>query len=552
MGRTYILGNEQSLVWAGQLGEFVQIPAMTINDHAKTHHFVVSQLSAAMPDDKVIIDLDSTDPALALTIAMHIRLSVSSLKTISFLPILLVSYLPLQSFLALGECSQFFLAQSGYAFCSPVEANSAIKELSSISADQFTEDFLDRIQIRPDANIGPHSMANQWGADLLNRIISKDDTQETEEISRQKSTLYYKYIFLSTTPLNAILHDEPSREFRRNERCVATGKKILLIDDEADKGWSAVMSSWFLGHAVFEVISHPVKDFEDLPEPCRSKVVAGFYDLYLLDLRMLGTQEEDIYDTNEFSGMKILKAIKRHNQGNQVIIMTASNKAWNMKSLIAAGADGYYIKESPEMKLPRTFSEANFRSFSRDVNKALNSGYKKNAFSRITALVQHINTGQTIDSDLATEITNTLQAANSQLQYADTSDEFAYSYLTLFQVFESLSHYYLSPENNGWLIDNQSELCHYNTNGLAPIRENPVTDERPSIMSRVTGIYVDVGHGTDCHFIRENIGLAIVRRNAFVHHDEAKLSQARIAKVYKPDGFMHLLATIDTLLRMLV
>jgi DNA-binding NarL/FixJ family response regulator len=29
-------------------------------------------------------------------------------------------------------------------------------------------------------------------------------------------------------------------------------------------------------------------------------------------------------------------------------MFTASNKAWNMKALLDAGADGYYIKESPE------------------------------------------------------------------------------------------------------------------------------------------------------------------------------------------------------------
>lgn len=71
---------------------------------------------------------------------------------------------------------------------------------------------------------------------------------------------------------------------------------------------------------------------------------------------MNGVQEEKVLSPNEFSGMKILKAIKAANQGIQVIMFTASNKAWNMKALLDAGADGYYIKESPEFAFPNSYS----------------------------------------------------------------------------------------------------------------------------------------------------------------------------------------------------
>lgn len=50
---------------------------------------------------------------------------------------------------------------------------------------------------------------------------------------------------------------------------------------------------------------------------------------------------------SEYSGAKILDEIKSDNFGTQVIMYTASNKSWNMRELIGKGADGFYIKESP-------------------------------------------------------------------------------------------------------------------------------------------------------------------------------------------------------------
>ena len=41
-------------------------------------------------------------------------------------------------------------------------------------------------------------MANQWGADVLYRIISSDSLELTDEMLKEKKKLYYKYIFAKT------------------------------------------------------------------------------------------------------------------------------------------------------------------------------------------------------------------------------------------------------------------------------------------------------------------------------------------------------------------
>ena len=550
MGKIYICGNEQSMSWGAPIGELIPLPPMAHNQYAQIHDFVIGCVMQMEQNSKIILDLDAADPALVLTVAFHIRLSVDDLKSRAFCPILLVSNFSLLTFLSLGECSQFFLAQAGYAFCTPSETQYAVKAVTGLDSNTFLTAFLNKIQILPDETIGTHSMANQWGADVINRIVSNDDSDETDEIVDAKKKLYYKYVYLNTVPISEIVSDSQKKEYRRNERCNALQKKILLIDDEANRGWETVMKKWLYGYSVFDTVNQQIKKYDDIPAIIRNKISEDFYDLYLLDLRLLGSQEDEVYDTSEFSGMSILRSIKEKNIGNQVIIMTASNKAWNMKALLDEGADGYYIKESPELKLPKSFSEANFRSFSRDVRKALDSGYKKETYRHVDLLKQHINCSTKIDGDLASEINSTLSLADSQLQKAKTDNDFAYAFLSLFQVFELICKDYITPDRgNTWLINYDTPLYYYDTDGHTPIRQNAISEEHPSIKKRMTGIYIDVCSGTNCNFIRENLFLDIDRRNAFVHNDASQLSDVKMKKVFHADGFTHLLSTIDVILK---
>ncbi len=551
MEKIFILGNENSRQWGSSIGNVIDIPIITVNDYAGIHDFVVSNIKNLPNDGKIIIDLDATEPAVALNIALHIRLSVIELRERVLLPILLVSYLPLQSFLSLGECSEFFLTRSGYAFCNPQETNINIDALQGILPEDYVGEFLNQIHISPDANVGTHSMANQWGADVLNRLISKNDNEETEDIKDAKKKLYYKYVFLHTVKFEDIIQEKNVIDHRRNEMFLATQKKVLLIDDEADKGWEMVIRKWLHGASI-DVVNNTVKNFEELPLDIKKKINDSFYDLYLLDLRLLGTIEDNIYDTNDFSGMKVLKKIKSINRGNQVIIMTASNKAWNMKALLDEGADGYYIKESPELQLPQSFSEANFQSFRHDVQLAFNSGYKKKIFITSENIIKTLASPTNINGNLANEIDTSLRSALNQILTAKKKNEFAFAFLTLFQIIEMICNEYVtidtttrSADSTTWIIDGNLPLYEYDTGGHSPVRGQIVSKEHPSIRNRITAILIDLCQETNCTFFKNNIDVCIDRRNAFVHKDAGKLSDPQIAKVFQPEGFQHLLQTVE-------
>lgn len=551
MAKIYILGNKKLTD-----GELIPVPIMTTNEYDTIHDFVVRLYSLLDDDCKTIIDLDSvSEPALALTIAMHIRLSIEDIRYSALMPILFVSELPLQSFLRNGECSQIFLT-SGIAFCSPEMVQDSIEALEGLSIETYKSDFLNQIQIKPDAEIGRHSMANQWGADVFNRIISKDDRDVTPEIYRAKKKLYYKYVFLNTIDIEALINNNANDLVRENVRLNAIGKNILLIDDEADKGWSFVLKDKFFVNSNFDVINSAIADYSDISETIRKKIESDYYDLYLLDLRLLGTKEDEIYSADEFSGMKILKEIKNKNQGNQVVILTASNKAWNMKALLDAGADGYYIKESPELKLPMSFSKANFQAFKDAVEISLNSGYKKQIFRKIAGLLSIIMESN-ISEFTKNELEYVLNQSSKQILSAKNSLDFAYAYMTLFQAFEFVTKEYISETETGWILNNSTCLYRYSTFGKFAKQKDEIVKVEgkyiiPSILDKTINIYVGLGGHNDSAFINDYIRKSIDIRNAFIHNDTKKYSEEDSQKIYKQDGFNLLLETVEKIINSIV
>ena len=544
MGKIYILGNKKNTDW-----ELVPVPLLTTNEFSKIHDFVVCNLAKASSNDKVVIDLDSlSESTVGLLIALHIRLSILDLGQTVLMPIVFVSSLPLQSFLRLGECSQIFLTLSGVAFCQPDMVKDSIEALEGLSVESYKSDFLDQIQIHPDAETGSHSMANQWGADVFNRIISKDDRVSATDLIRAKKKLYFKYVFANTVNLKVLFEGVSDYAERKQQVQIATGKNILLIDDEAEKGWSDVLKKWFVGLSSFDVINEEIGCYDDIPNEIQCKIDSDYYDLYLLDLRLLGTKEDNIYSTDDFSGMKILKAIKEKNRGNQVIILTASNKAWNMKALLDEGADGYYIKESPELKLPEMFSQANFKSFKNDVDFCFANSFKKKTYRQMSALLSKIKTSSKISNTFTDELSNSIEGSLYQIINSKSNIDFAYSYISLFQSFEIIGREYLIDDPNGdWSL----EMYNYDNNGIALDKITKENTKFPPILSKLVAIYHHIGNQTtDANYIR-NLNILIKRRNAFVHK-LPELEYPINQKIYNKDGFQNLLDVVIRLIESLI
>lgn len=212
-------------------------------------------------------------------------------------------------------------------------------------------------------------------------------------------------------------------------------RKYFLSNDEADKGWDDVLRK-MLPNSEFKTIQEQVPDYDNLSDDAKKTIESGKYDLIFLDLRMNGVAEEDTFRPEEFSGMKILKAIKEQNKGNQVIMFTASNKAWNMKALLDAGADGYYIKESPEYVFPASYSDSNARELYDSIVSCFCNGYLRNVYSKIKKIKKKIQDSQCF-ANRTDEVLGSIDIAYDLLAKSNANQEYkAYSYLQLFLVIE--------------------------------------------------------------------------------------------------------------------
>lgn len=516
MEKIYILGNKESQSWGASIGHIILIPAITINDHPSIHDFVVKHIKDLEPDARLIIDLDSVDdPALALTIAMHIRLSADSLNDNIYIPILLVSLCRLDTFLSLGECSQFFLARKGYSFCSTDDVELHISEVTSLTADNYSFDFLNQINIQPDATSGRHSIANLWGADVLARV-SGIEYKPNESILKARKSLYFKYVLAKSIQDDSIIG--------RPEKINATGKKILLIDDEADKGWDICLKSIFAhcSEADFDVVDNNISDYKDLPEEIKRKIDNDHYDLYLLDLRLLGSAEEDNVITRQFSGYRLLNNVLKKNKGNQVIIMTASNKAWNIKNLISDGAIGYYIKEAPELMLPLEFSMENYNSFILAAKKAFDADYKRCLFRQINYLQNNIKRSKRLrEKEITDELVGILKTQFIPFMIKVSSKEdFVAAYLILYGVFEVIKNNYHNDVNMG---------------------------EKEPMTSIISTIYQRIGNGGN---IWKEIEELVNARNSYIHQKKKNKIPAEF--IYNKEGLLKLFNIILKIINSLI
>lgn len=209
------------------------------------------------------------------------------------------------------------------------------------------------------------------------------------------------------------------------------GKRVLLIDDEADKGWEAVLRKVFKTSTCedFIVINEKVRDYEALSTTSKRILEKKDFDLYLVDLRLNGLEEDDTIITEAFSGMRVMQKIKSLNQGNQVIIFTASNKAWNLKALLDAGADGYYMKESPEYNFSISISEQNYRAFKRNAEKCFTKNYLREVYVHWENTK---NMATNIDSKFIAESDTALEISWEQIKNGNLD----FGFLTLYNAIE--------------------------------------------------------------------------------------------------------------------
>lgn len=150
-------------------------------------------------------------------------------------------------------------------------------------------------------------------------------------------------------------------------------KNCLLIDDLALKGWKSIIEKAITKtDQSIEVAS----SFEEAIEKIENK-----YDLIFLDVR-LTEEDHKVNIISDYSGFKILKEIKKDflkiNYSTPIILITASNKIWNIDEFRDYGVDAYYIKEHPDYIFSKENSLFNLKNLQDNYLNLIQVGEKRN------------------------------------------------------------------------------------------------------------------------------------------------------------------------------
>jgi len=515
MAKTLILGNNPEKWW------IKEIPATAVMSVPNISIDKVAYFINKLPKDLecIVIDADSLtsdNNELCLDIALYIRLMLHDCRQTALSGIIIVSELNTESFKGYGAKSMVLMTQ-GVSLVNSETVTDAIDNATPLTPGEYVEGFLNLIKIVPQDKLeGRHSIANEWGADALFNVVSSGVKSNIIPV-RASSSLYFKYsnvVALDANYVKMIINGRTT-QYLANKITVPDKVKYILIDDEAEKGWSKVLAT-ILPNATQEVWDQPVSSYEELASEVKKKIASGDYDLIFLDLRMSGVSEEGVVNPDDFSGMKILKAIKKINKGIQVIMLTATNKAWNLKALIDAGADGYYMKESPEYHFNFKYSEQNAYALVDAIKKCLKNSY----LQEIVAQQQTLELPT--DSEMSDNIYNQLSIALSLILKAKSKSEYAFAYISLEQVFEIASAFLICQKTHGdattfYFTEDTREQCRLYENGIPQgYLTSSQRNGSVALWRKIASIYFQLYGGTDKEF-GEKVRVLINMRNEYIH-----------------------------------
>lgn len=320
----------------------------------------------------ITIDLNAIPLSLGLLLGAHLRF-LDGLKFSG--PIIFLSESPLNVLqdkawtTELRGVQNYFL-EDGFELISSNQAKertfdkneSQCSGLYALIEKYFGSSIVPRelknIQIVPSSKSdNRHSIANQWGAVRL----ANNCGYSSEEIKYEvPNTLYFKYLNTKYGDEFAVYED--FRKKRWDDLVNDKGQidfskkyeklKILLIDDNAEKGWVNILRLVF-----------PSSDIGVETEwRAISNLKHGSYHLIFLDWYQKNSSHES---------RELLISLKNNHVQTPVIIFTASNKYWTYDDVLNLGADGVYVKEAPEFAHDADLSKENFESFVSVVDSVL-------------------------------------------------------------------------------------------------------------------------------------------------------------------------------------
>jgi CheY-like chemotaxis protein len=315
-----------------------------------------------------------------LRLATHIRCNPSKnqLKRIFIYGFVGLDYLIENEYFNILKTKNIQLVSySKKAFEKAVNVDFNFLELEELAKE------IKKLKLDPPLNYADsHSITNEWAIHQWAKTIGCDETDElTKVFQNVEANLYFKYL-RTINPISELDRISPEKLKIKHE-----GKpKVLLIDDEANKGWYEIFE-YLIGdlngiHTDCLAVDYKNLCRDEVIEKSIDKIFTDAIDVIILDFR-LNPSDFESKNSEEITSIKLLKEIKKRNPGIQIIVFTASNKVWNLLELQANGANGFLLKESPELTVNSSYTFDSIISLCKQMEFCFSNTYLKEVWKVI-------------------------------------------------------------------------------------------------------------------------------------------------------------------------
>ncbi len=199
----------------------------------------------------------------------------------------------------------------------------------------------------------------------------------------------------------------------------------LLIDDLANKGWKSILEKAIIKESNRLDIA---VNYSQAVEKVKRE-----WDIIFLDMR-LTEFDHNVQKVEDYSGFKLLKEIKKDfssiNFCTPIILITASNKIWNVNAFQENGIDGYYIKEHPDYQFNKLASKNNLESLQNNFKTLIVKGkLRREIWNLCNSIIEKLNshiyfkTQEKHNSNIKERIIDKIKLGYAQLFQTQTTLE---------------------------------------------------------------------------------------------------------------------------------
>jgi len=384
-------------------------------------------------------------------LAYHIRFELGAEQ---FVPIVILSEIDAYTINRLTPLGAILFTKKLFLVENSLSGIDKFKDLQSkvVSSDEYQQGFLNKIEIEPPKDyLSHHDISNEWAIYQWAKVLKINNNPEINKIIEELSSqLYFKYLqcdYSVSDPIKKI--EKKLASVRKPLRKVINENektRILLIDDEWNKGWEDIFLHIFpetQGYA-FEAIKKVIykdREYKDIKEDIFARVREYEPDIIILDMRLVDGDHDETIKLEDISGIQLLNKIKSTNEDTNL------NPGIQIIMLSATGRSDILEQANKDNKILGYIKKDNLKDRNSDTKKnidklmeLINDGLKKKFLKKIWKIQSEILKLNILKKDtenfvkIKAEIETIFEILDSYLE-----NKIKFTILTIFKVLEILS-----------------------------------------------------------------------------------------------------------------